>query len=603
VFHFTMTHVGVSGDALPSETALPRASNDDVTSNSEDQQLLLLQDRKGHVAEDDVSSDMDYNVASDVGLTDPSLTTKDDVASNSVAQAKERKQKMKAEKKKLDSAKRKADALATRKAEFERRVDEMLAKDAQFKLPPAATEGLNPVSGSTGRRAIDVVFQFGKPTYSQQVTTAVGKVLGPKSHQTAGKLASIASKLDEYCAMMARTKIRKEIRLGCGEIAEEIRALERELRASARVQVQPTVSEASPAVHSDNPGTSPVHVAKRRRVSSTPSEAEGSKVAGTPGPVSDQSRETKVAPDVPNTDKKKRRKKRKPKSQRAEVKSSSVDSEQATTAGSGWTVVGTQKREPKGTKPTPKTNTGAEKGKLRIPRTEAVIISAVKEGMTHAEVLRLAKGSVDPVALSARIVSARQTKAGDLLLEVKGKEAADTLAQRLKEAVKDVATIRRPQITREVMLLKVDPSASIEETQAAIRSGIGLPDDGVVAVSLLKARNGTQCARVSLPLAEANKLAGLGSIQVGWTRARVKVMERRPLRCFRCLGEGHVAKTCRGPDRTGCCYRCGVKGHTAKGCKSPPRCVLCASTGKPAGHTVGSGFCFRKKDGKKKSPK
>lgn len=38
-----------------------------------------------------------------------------------------------------------------------------------------------------------------------------------------------------------------------------------------------------------------------------------------------------------------------------------------------------------------------------------------------------------------------------------------------------------------------------------------------------------------LPLASAKKVAERGSIQIGWTKARVELLEARPFRCYKCL--------------------------------------------------------------------
>lgn len=54
----------------------------------------------------------------------------------------------------------------------------------------------------------------------------------------------------------------------------------------------------------------------------------------------------------------------------------------------------------------------------------------------------------------------------------------------------------------------------------------------------------------------------------------------------------HISAFCRGVDRSDWCFRCGNQGHLAKECEAESsRCALCADTGRPADHRLGSGRC------------
>lgn len=47
---------------------------------------------------------------------------------------------------------------------------------------------------------------------------------------------------------------------------------------------------------------------------------------------------------------------------------------------------------------------------------------------------------------------------------------------------------------------------------------------------------------------------------------RVRVCDNK-VRCFRCLAFGHMARSCTGPDKSGCCIRCGSSGHKVAECE------------------------------------
>jgi hypothetical protein len=94
--------------------------------------------------------------------------------------------------------------------------------------------------------------------------------------------------------------------------------------------------------------------------------------------------------------------------------------------------------------------------------------------------------------------------------------------------------------------------------------------------------------------AVANKLLERGKVKVGWSVCELRA-SREPLKCFKCLGFGHLSRTCKGPDRTSMCWKCGSTGHKAKDCKSTSlSCVLC--TGEDNSHATGSLKCPVYKD-------
>lgn len=125
--------------------------------------------------------------------------------------------------------------------------------------------------------------------------------------------------------------------------------------------------------------------------------------------------------------------------------------------------------------------------------------------------------------------------------------------------------------------------------QQALQDGIGAPKIRVPTTVW----RGQKIALIDLDEARAAELLKTSRIKIGWVNCRVK---RRVVvtRCFKCLGYGHQATSCSGPDRSRHCYKCGEEGHKAATCQAKPRCVLCAAEKddkNDLAHIPGTGAC------------
>lgn len=227
-------------------------------------------------------------------------------------------------------------------------------------------------------------------------------------------------------------------------------------------------------------------------------------------------------------------------------------------------------------------------------RREAVLIKPAK-GKTYVEILSEIRKNVNPDDTQTDVKSIRQTRAGDVLLELgsttKNRESFRmTLQNSLGEAgkVKDLI----PRATLEIRDL--DSVTNKEDVEEALKNELH-DASGDLTISITKPNSrGLKLAIVEMDEQAASNLLEKGGIKIGWVKCRVR---QRVLvtRCFRCLGYGHIARNCTGPDRISLCYRCGENGHKAAICKSTPRCMLCMDLKgevEDLTHIPGSGGCM-----------
>lgn len=176
----------------------------------------------------------------------------------------------------------------------------------------------------------------------------------------------------------------------------------------------------------------------------------------------------------------------------------------------------------------------------------------------------------------------------------------NTLEMQLKKSADSKETLRRVKAiapegceivlrvdTVKLQLRGVDMLAEKSDVAEAIglRFGEEIPENDVI---LQRYSRGDQRAFVRVPRRIANALVG-DRLVFGYSRCRVELAPLRPMsrtRCNRCQLIGHMARSCRGPDRSALCRRCGSNGHKAAQCLETTRCLVCEGP-----HAVGSAHC------------
>lgn len=253
--------------------------------------------------------------------------------------------------------------------------------------------------------------------------------------------------------------------------------------------------------------------------------------------------------------------------------------------GEQWQMVNNKKKRKK------KNKAIEHKRRPKPPRPDALIVTA-KEGSSYADILRTIKSDPELQDIGEKVQKIRKCHTGSLLLVLdrKAQDKTEIIRKAIAEKMVDKAevTSKRDSITLE--LKDLDELTSAEEVYKALQNQIEGAEtvDISVVKSLRAAYGGTQTAVVVLPTDLARKAIDLGNIRVGWISSRVRE-KISPQRCFRCLAYGHLARYCKGPDRTKLCFRCGEEGHPAKGCVGEPRCLLCIDGGNRKHATGGFG--------------
>jgi hypothetical protein len=254
-----------------------------------------------------------------------------------------------------------------------------------------------------------------------------------------------------------------------------------------------------------------------------------------------------------------------------------------------WRLVANKKK----TKPMPASKPQPREARMVRPKTDALVIAA-KDPNSYAAILRKMKQDPNLKDLGSQVSRIRRTKNGEMLFElkcdpsIKSSDYKDLMAQSL---VDDEVTVRA--LTQEMIVecRNLDEITTEEELREALNEQFSLGEIGRAAtIKLRRAYGATQTATIKLPVAEAKKLLVEGKVKVGWIICHLQIPQTKLLRCYKCLGFGHVATRCTDTDRSKMCWRCGEEGHIRQGCKKKPKCMLC-SVVEGNGHATGSLSC------------
>ncbi|KAI4475160.1 hypothetical protein M0802_015261 [Mischocyttarus mexicanus] len=175
--------------------------------------------------------------------------------------------------------------------------------------------------------------------------------------------------------------------------------------------------------------------------------------------------------------------------------------------------------------------------------------------------------------------------------ECKGKAAK--FAEALNKALPE-AKVALPKKPGEFVLCGLDAGVTRDEIVRSMKGlVVGLESCDVRVVDIYPGKGRLGQVYVSAPLSAIKEIAKAGSISVGWSKAKIRPLTKRPLRCFRCQARGHVGAYCPSPvSREGLCHRCGGEGHYAAACRNKLCCSVCKDAGRTAvGHVLGSLSC------------
>lgn len=226
------------------------------------------------------------------------------------------------------------------------------------------------------------------------------------------------------------------------------------------------------------------------------------------------------------------------------------------------------------------------------PRSDAIVVE-LAGGATYAEILRRVKQDPNLKQLGDEVVRVKRNQKGQMMFELKKEEGVkrDSLKEAVTQALGDTATVTVRTHEINVVCRDMDEVTTKEEVLEALKKQLeisSLPESAIR--SLREAYGGTQTAVISLPFELAKKILAAGKVKIGWTICRVREATR-PKSCFRCFDYGHLAKDCKGEDRSKRCRKCGEEGHIARNCAKDPSCMICSTKNKKAPHITGSSRC------------
>ena len=184
-----------------------------------------------------------------------------------------------------------------------------------------------------------------------------------------------------------------------------------------------------------------------------------------------------------------------------------------------------------------KKNAGRTKAK-----PDAMMIRKKDPNVTFASVLKLMKDKVDKGQAARNINKIRQTKTGDLLIQLQSGRNAKHLKETVTTAIGSEATVL--QLSQQVALdvRDMDMDTTEGEVQAALAETARVPVEALKVKAMRPMYGGMQMAIVTILRMNALRIIKSWEVRIGWViaRGREKISVSR---CFRCSTFGHLSAT------------------------------------------------------------
>nr|BAC57919.1 gag-like protein [Anopheles gambiae] len=224
------------------------------------------------------------------------------------------------------------------------------------------------------------------------------------------------------------------------------------------------------------------------------------------------------------------------------------------------------------------------------PNRQDIIEVTSFTGKMWYQVYKQIREAPEMEKMNEKLHIGRRTAKLNLRMKVARSIDSSEAMARIQGVLRDEGSVRVLTQMTEVIITNVDPLANDGDIRSAIGNVTGSASS-IATIQLWQLSDGTQRARVCLPLAHAKLIIRL-RLKVLYTMCAVKEAPHTPiekLRCYRCLERGHVSRDCHSPvNHSNVCIRCGTSGHLAATCEAEVRCASCAGP-----HRMGSAQCVQ----------
>jgi hypothetical protein len=205
---------------------------------------------------------------------------------------------------------------------------------------------------------------------------------------------------------------------------------------------------------------------------------------------------------------------------------------------------------------------------------------------SYASVLRRLMGAEN----LPKIKQIRCNHQGEIVLGLTNPSSLSEVTEAVRECAPE-AKVKTRIPTMRLEIRGIHPGVERGDISASLAREIGAEDPALIRVGGLRPSfGGLKVCSAEVPWsAAARALVRRGAAVIGLISCRI-VTTSTESSCYRCWGPGHLARECRGADRSALCKRCCGEGHRAADCRNQPNCADCKQQ-----HRFGSRACKARK--------